>query len=54
MPEQATSTAIRDLFLTGSRISQAGSQAELASLARADEWLNSPPLTAPACAARSS
>ncbi len=44
MPQQ-TPTEIRDPLLDGSRVSQAGSQPELASLARADEWFNSPPLT---------
>lgn len=45
MPEQTTSIGVRDPLLHGSHSSQIGSQSELASLARADEWLNSQPLT---------
>jgi thiol-disulfide isomerase/thioredoxin len=45
MPEQTTSTGAGTPWLQGSRVSQAGSQPEQASLARADEWLNSQPLT---------
>jgi thiol-disulfide isomerase/thioredoxin len=41
MPEQTTSTP----WLQGSRVGQADNQPELASLSRADEWLNSQPLT---------
>jgi thiol-disulfide isomerase/thioredoxin len=39
---------VRVPFLHAAPTSQIDSQAELASLERADEWLNSPPLTAPA------
>jgi thiol-disulfide isomerase/thioredoxin len=46
MPQ--TSTAVRVPFLHGLPTAQAPEQAALASLERADEWLNSPPLTAPA------
>jgi thiol-disulfide isomerase/thioredoxin len=42
-----TSTGVRVPFLHGFPASPDASQAELASLERADEWLNSPPLTAP-------
>src|SRR5439155_14078612 len=41
-----TSTGIRVPFLHGFPIGQIASQSELASLDRANEWLNSPPLTA--------
>ena len=40
-----TSTGIRVPFLHGFTTGQIGSQTELASLERANEWLNSPPLT---------
>jgi thiol-disulfide isomerase/thioredoxin len=40
-----TSTGIGVPFLHGFATSQAGNQTELASLERANEWLNSPPLT---------
>ena len=40
-----TSTGVRVPFLHGFPIGSFASQDELASLARADEWLNSPPLT---------
>lgn len=40
-----TSTRVRVPFLHGFPTGQIGSQAELASLERANEWLNSPPLT---------
>ncbi len=43
-----TSTGVRVPFLHGLPLSQAGSQSELASLERADAWINSPPLTASA------
>ena len=43
-----TSTGIRVPFLHGFPTAQSAGQAELASLERANEWLNSPPLTAPA------
>jgi thiol-disulfide isomerase/thioredoxin len=42
------STGLRVPFLHGSPFGQISSQNELASLERADVWLNSPPLTAPA------
>ena len=40
-----TSTGVQVPFLHGFPIGPTGSQTELASLDRADEWLNSPPLT---------
>src|SRR6266571_6177024 len=40
-----TSTGVRVPFLHGLPTGQIASQAELASLERANEWLNSPPLT---------
>ena len=43
-----TSTGVRVPFLHGFPSGQIGGQSELASLERANEWLNSPPLTAPA------
>jgi thiol-disulfide isomerase/thioredoxin len=43
--ESMTSTGVRVPFLHGFSISQIGGHTELASLERADEWLNSPPLT---------
>jgi thiol-disulfide isomerase/thioredoxin len=48
VPEPTTSTGVRVPFLHGLPFWQVSGQSELASLARADEWLNSPPLTAPA------
>ena len=42
------STGVRVPFLHGFPSGEIGGQLELASLERADEWLNSPPLTAPA------
>ena len=39
-----TSTGVRVPFLHGFAIGQFAGQSELASLERADEWLNSPPL----------
>src|SRR5262245_22397011 len=42
------STGTRLPFLHGFPTGQIGGQSELASLERADEWLNSPPLRAPA------
>jgi hypothetical protein len=45
-PESATSPGVP--FIHGFPNAQVSSQSELASLDRADEWLNSPPLTAPA------
>lgn len=44
--QSMTSPAIRVPFLHGVSIGRTVSQAELASLERADQWLNSPPLTA--------
>ncbi len=46
VPQPIISTGIRVPFLHGLLSGQIGSQTELASLERADEWLNSPPLTA--------
>ena len=43
-----TSTGVRVPFLHGFPTGQIASQSELASLERANEWLNSPPLTASA------
>jgi thiol-disulfide isomerase/thioredoxin len=43
--QPTTSTGIRVPFLHGFTTGQIGSQTELASLERANEWLNSPPLT---------
>ena len=43
-----TSTGVRVPFLHGVPNGQIASQTELASLGRANEWLNSPPLTASA------
>ena len=43
-----TSTGVRVPFLHGLPAGQIASQTELASLERANEWLNSPPLTASA------
>src|SRR5215207_4167267 len=40
-----TSTGVRVPFLHGFPSGQIGGKSELASLERADEWLNSPPLT---------
>jgi thiol-disulfide isomerase/thioredoxin len=48
MPQTTTSTGVRLPFLHGFPTAQIPDQAELASLGRANEWLNSPPLTAPA------
>jgi len=44
--QSMTSTGVRVPFLHGFPTGQIGSQAELASLERANEWLNSLPLTA--------
>src|SRR4051812_18053606 len=44
MSQQTTSRGTWDLFLERSYASQIGGPSELASLGRADEWLNSPPL----------
>src|ERR1700742_3937246 len=43
--QSMTSTGVRVPFLHGFPTDQSASQTELASLARANEWLNSPPLT---------
>lgn len=43
--QSMTSTGVRVPFLHGFPIGQTGSQSELASLGRADQWLNSQPLT---------
>jgi thiol-disulfide isomerase/thioredoxin len=48
MPEQTTSAEVRVPFLHGLLTGQIAGQSGLASLERADEWLNSPPLTPPA------
>jgi thiol-disulfide isomerase/thioredoxin len=47
VPEPTTSTGVGVPFLHGLPFWQVGGQSELGSLARADEWLNSPPLAAP-------
>jgi thiol-disulfide isomerase/thioredoxin len=47
-PQPMTDTAIEVPFLHGFPIDQSAGQSELASLERADAWLNSPPLTASA------
>ena len=46
--QPTTSTGVRVPFLHGFFNTQSAGQTELASLERADEWLNSPPLTASA------
>ena len=46
--QPTTSTGVRVPFLHGFFNTQSAGQTELTSLERADEWLNSPPLTAPA------
>ena len=46
--QPTTSPGVRVPFLHGFPFGQAAGQSELAALARADEWLNSPPLTASA------
>ena len=48
VPHPIISTGIRVPFLHGLLSGQSGSQTELASLERANEWLTSPPLTASA------
>jgi thiol-disulfide isomerase/thioredoxin len=48
VPRPMTSTGVRVAFLHGFPTAPIPDQAELASLERANEWLNSPPLTAPA------
>jgi thiol-disulfide isomerase/thioredoxin len=47
MSQPTTSTGVRVPFLHGFFNTQSPGQSELGSLERADEWLNSPPLTAP-------
>src|SRR3954453_8012226 len=46
MSEPTTSTGVRVPFLHGFFNSQTAGHSELASVERANEWLNSPPLTA--------
>ena len=46
--QPTTSTGVRVPFLHGFFNPQSAGQTELTSLERADEWLNSPPLTASA------
>jgi thiol-disulfide isomerase/thioredoxin len=48
VPQPIISTGVRVPFLHGLPFGQIGGQTELASLERANEWLNSPPLTPPA------
>jgi thiol-disulfide isomerase/thioredoxin len=48
MPQPTTAPGLRVPFLHGLFTGQVSSQSELASLKRADAWLNSPPLTASA------
>jgi thiol-disulfide isomerase/thioredoxin len=48
VPQPIMSTGVRVPFLHGLSFGQIGGQTELASLERATEWLNAPPLTAPA------
>jgi thiol-disulfide isomerase/thioredoxin len=48
VPQSTTSTEVRVPFLHGFPTGQIGAQSELASLERANEWLNSQPLNAPA------
>jgi len=48
MPQPSTSTGVRVPFLHGFFTGQSAGRSELASLERADEWVNSPPLTASA------
>src|SRR5215471_3798608 len=47
MAQPMTSTGVRVPFLHGFPTGQIAGQSALASLERANEWLNSPPLTAP-------
>jgi hypothetical protein len=47
MPQPTTTTGIRVPFLREFPTAQIASQSELAFLDRANEWLNSPRLTAP-------
>jgi thiol-disulfide isomerase/thioredoxin len=48
MPHTTTSSGVWETFLHGFPDTRASNQADLASLERANEWLNSPPLTASA------
>jgi thiol-disulfide isomerase/thioredoxin len=48
VPQPMTSTGVRVPFLHGFPTAPIPNQLELTSLERANEWLNSPPLTAPA------
>jgi thiol-disulfide isomerase/thioredoxin len=48
MPQPTTSPGVRVPFLHGLFGGQSATRSELASIERADEWLNSPPLTASA------
>jgi thiol-disulfide isomerase/thioredoxin len=48
VPQSTTSPGVRVPFLHGLPTGQTAGQSELASLERANEWLNSPPLTASA------
>jgi thiol-disulfide isomerase/thioredoxin len=48
VPQPRTSTGLQVPFLHGFPTGQNASQSELASLERANEWINSAPLTAPA------
>ena len=48
VPQPIISTGVRVPFLHGLPSREIGGQSELASLERANEWLNSRPLTAPA------
>ena len=48
VPQPTTSSGVRVPFLHGFPAPRSANQSELASLERADDWLNSPPLTAPA------
>jgi len=48
VPQETTPTGTRLPFLHGYPTDQIPAQSELASLERATEWLNSPPLTAAA------
>src|SRR5215216_207321 len=48
VPQPTTSPGVRVPFLHGLPDGRISGQSELASLERADEWINSPPLTAPA------
>ena len=47
LTQPMASTGMRVPFLHGSPSGEIGGRSELASLERADAWLNSPPLTAP-------